>query len=138
MATNHQIGDPLALPDGTTVTVNVESCGHDEPDCITLDGYAVLMHLDPGTVDGRALIEDLRQRLTDAVDFHTAWVEEHIGRLKVGDDLGGVRLAGENEEQCTFPFVGALCGRPRHVDGHHVAVDANYEVVAVAHEGAVG
>lgn len=133
MSTKQLIGEPITAYDGTPYTVTVETWANEAPECVTVDGYACLVMLGPGTRSGRAAITGLIGNLQGALAVHDQAVEEIYAGLKVGDDAGRIRVAHEGEAQCTHPLGGTQCHRVEHVDGHHVAVDGDFDVIAVAH-----
>lgn len=132
MSTEKRIGDTITAACGHIYEVRTRTWANEAPEAIVIEGYACALDFDPGTVAGRAELQKLRTNLANALIEHDIAIERIYGSLKIGDDTAHLRLAGENDAQCTQPIGQHQCHRVEHDDDHHVAVK-DYEVIAVSH-----
>lgn len=125
------IGDPVTTPDGNEYRVYLEHWANEAPDCLTLDGPACLVFLDPGTKTGRKAITDLIAHLQLALIRHDAAVDDIYTNLKVGGHPSCIRVASEKETRCGRSLAGDQCVRVEHVDSYHVTIDDTVDRYAV-------
>lgn len=137
MATRIQIGEPIPITGlAEPLTISIEQWADEAPDTVIVDGFACTLYLDPGTMAGRTQIEALRQRLADALAEHDKAIERIYSGLEVGGYCSNIRLPRDGELRCPHTasdagLPGMGCSRVQHADGHHVAVDDSYQVIAV-------
>lgn len=135
--TRTQIGNVLTESDGTGLLVYVHQYADEEPDAIQISGHACDVVFDPSSPRSRQQVLDLCARLAEAITFHQRRCEQLYGDVQVGDWCPEIREPIDDEPQCAYVFNGPIarprCSRVEHADGHHVAVDDNYQVIAVTH-----
>lgn len=136
--TRTQVGDVLQEANGDELTVYVHQYADEEINEIEVNGVATMLSYDPSTHVGRAQIKGLIARLTKALLLHEQGCEKIYGQLKVGDWCVSIREPVGNEPRCPcelgHPRFGSIqCSRTTHNDPHHIAVDEDYNVIAVVH-----
>jgi hypothetical protein len=136
--TRTQVGDVLQESNGDELHVYVHQYADEEINEIEVDGVAIMLSYDPSTHVGRAQVKALIARLNEALTLHEQGCVKLYGGLKVGDWCVSIREPVGNEPRCPselpHPEHGSVqCSRTTHNDPHHVTVDADYNVIAVAH-----
>jgi hypothetical protein len=138
MTTRSQIGHVITEVDGDELTVYLNQYAGEEPHEIQIDGRACTVSFDPSTATGRAATRTLIANLTAALTEHERACELLYSALKAGDWVVDIRVPIGDEPRCPHRagLVDVLdfqCSRTTHDDYHHVAVDADYNVLAVRH-----
>ena len=132
-----QVGNVFQDSYGDEFLIYLHEFSDEEPNEVQITGRASEISFDPSSPAGRAGVLTLIDRLSEALREHELACQRLYGKLSVGDFCGEIREPVGDEPQCAYVFNGPIarprCSRVEHADGHHVAVDDNYQVIAVTH-----